>query len=408
MPYSTCDHIIDLAIKEFGTQCISVPTELLKHTLQHVFRERDALESIKLNSLVPGLSGAEVLLVESYSGGTRDIPVVAKFGALDLVRLEVLNYKKYVAAKLRTAPFLLHSHEDATKGIIIYQLAGTSKRYAKVKTLGKYFADHKSDALIGPTLIQSVVRDLQSWHYGVKVANGAIFDALKFDFEIPGAVIVQHQETIRSFNPELALFDLQSVWNGLLNHWPFQTHHTSLQHCDLNVGNILIDEESHRDYVIDFASVSPDAPVFRDLAKIIRETLLRLYSQEDMGKGYLKGMRALISGLRIFLGCKDESREPLHDLPMSFEASFAISLNFGSWSMNLIERIAKIYAGRERQLEAELLVTILFQCMLFLSPSAKLLPGQQLGAVYICHELIDMLISMNPELAIRLPAPLSA
>lgn len=397
--------LIDKATGDIVKSGIVVPLAILQRALVYALQDRASLESVRLSSLTPGVSGAKVLLIESFSGGTRDIPMVVKFGPVDLIRQEISNYKKYVAPKLRTAPLLLHDIEDDTEGVLVYELAGASMDYKKIQTLKSYFEDHKEDGLIGPALISDAVRDLRSWHHGVKVSQGSIFDALRINNRIPNDSVTRWAKEIHDFDSDLPLYDLQLAWDSLSKNWPFSTYHTSVQHCDLNVGNIVIDGESHRPYLIDFASVRPNMPVFRDLAKIMRETLLRLYVAEEMGDGYLKGLKAMMGSLKIFFNFPPSS-EPVYDLPMSFESSFSLSMNFGPWALYLMEKIEETCGSKDEQLKAELLVSVFFQCLLFLLPGASKAQGQELGAVYVCHILLDMLAKVCPKIASGLPASL--
>ena len=141
------------------------------------------------------------------------------------------------------------------------------------------------------------------------------------------------------------------------------------------------------------ASVKPAGPVFGDAAKVMREVMLRLHSVgEDSNTDYLRGLESLFTSLKIFLDFSRASK-PLHDLPNSSQSAFSLSMNFGPWCVNQIEFIEAHCGARANpaQLPAELLATLLFQCLLLLLPSDNAPNAEELGAVYVCHVILDML-----------------
>jgi hypothetical protein len=374
---------------------------VIKSLLMSVFEARkNGLEAIEMRTLVPGLSGAGVMLVESRSFGTPDIPLVVKYGAADLIGLEEGKYREYVEPKLRTAARLLHTCIETSVGAVAYQLAGTAKEHADVLTLRTFFETSDEDDMHVAMLL-NVLDDLESWITGVKKAPDLIISTFNLYRPIPeNTVSIYVSDLSKRF---ATVHDLQKVWDAICHRWPYQGYYAAIQHGDLNAGNVIIDKSSNRSYLIDFASVAPRASVFHDLSKLTREILLRLY-RFDAAAGsvddYLDSLEWLLFPVCNFL--EQKGRPPPErrlELP-KLEGAFHLMLNVPNAMYRIIDGLEENDgAAAAHQATAEALLATFFQCLLLLLPAPGKPAGQELGAAYVCHRLHEMLSAHVPELA---------
>ena len=354
---------------------------------------------VSLQKIIPGRSGADVFLANTFSYGSTDIPIIIKVGPLDLLSKECINYDTFVERKLRTAPKMLSSRpSNNTDMAIAYELAGWTKSMDRLVTFGDHFLAEKYPELLVPVLIP-ILQDLKSFWGAVTIKQESVislYQIYSYDDLKDSLRLIAEDEKFSSFltNNPMSLID---ILDELQFKWPFKTTLTALVHGDLNSTNILEDLDHNRSVLIDFASVKNNGHILTDISKIEREIRCRLLGQASKNfQQHLKEMEhledffATISGVPSLLNNSDGFEK--WSKTESYERGLSSLMNIYN---HLRYYFIKFY-DNELQMLSEFYYAVFFHTMLVAMFPIEEYPGQKVAAINSCfrmHERIKKIFN---------------
>ncbi len=254
--------------------------EELEDLLCRLFKEA---ESVLVQPLTPGYSGAAILYVQPFyltRGASR--PVVVKFGDVKKVEEEYENFKTYVQYFLGGCyTAIIDVRYTPHLGGIIYTFLGAGQE--RLTNFGEFFRTTKIlpitkvlDKLFGDTC--------RSWYaspQGLKAVNLTdeyqhLLDDLA---EALGQMVGVHGTHKLSFD---SLNDGRAFTNPILasagRKFVFSTY-LCTTHGDLNPNNLLVDGNEHA-WLIDFQRTGP-SHILRDITMLDATIRFQLLTAQD-------------------------------------------------------------------------------------------------------------------------------
>ncbi|HWQ73876.1 MAG TPA: STAS domain-containing protein [Syntrophomonas sp.] len=249
---------------------------------------------VVLEPLTGGFSPAKPFRVSSYDNDNRRmLPTVLKLGPTPLIEKEIQNHQKYVHGYIlnNSTTIMGQSTCRASTGMR-YSFVGISGPDSNLSWLTNRFREKPAEELL-PLFDKIFTRILKPW-YGqprwemIKPYQEhdplplfpILFDAAEKELGISAEA-----ETIDC--PELGL-TLPNPYYFLKHEYPArqsvsQLWYTGINHGDLNMQNILLDEQDNV-YIIDFSETRPRNIVsdFARLEPIFKFEMTRMGSEADL------------------------------------------------------------------------------------------------------------------------------
>jgi len=232
-------------------------------------------ESLLINPLTSGGSGAAVIMVTPFFESGAGHPVVVKFGHYSQIESEDKNYKHYVQQFVGNARHtsVLDLRRSLRLGGIVYSLVGGASD--KIKNFQEFYAE-SSIADIQKALRKLLYDTCGNWY-----ANKGKLELVDLSEQYLGYLGFSWERIDKAISEglkrvhgnEFLYFDGLQEKRSFSNpvkymkgkNFPLSTY-LCIAHGDLNPGNILLDE-SGQSWLIDFGSTGI-GHILRDIAEL--------------------------------------------------------------------------------------------------------------------------------------------
>ncbi|MGE5544928.1 MAG: anti-sigma factor antagonist [Bacillota bacterium] len=277
-----------LAVEVLGDYPLPMEWEIITRRLY-----ADA-QRVILDPLHGGFSSAKPFKVTAYDqAGRRMLPTVLKLGPADKVRVEIEAHQKYVEKYiLNNSTTIMGTSTYGGYSGIRYNFVGISGPDSSLTWLTNLYREKPVEELL-PLFDNIFTRILKPWygqprwetimpykdHDPLAMFSG-LLEAAEREFGISADA-----ETIEC--PELEI-TLPNPYHFLKHEFPLrrsftQLWYTGINHGDLNMQNLLLDERQNV-YIIDFSETRPRNIVsdFARLEPIFKFEMINITTQEDL------------------------------------------------------------------------------------------------------------------------------
>jgi len=267
-------------------------TDELEDLLRRVFKDNET--TILLESVGKGgFSGAGIVRCRPFSqvGGMNieQQMVIMKFGDAETIRQEKGNHSKYVAP-YQVATYATHIYRDAFSahlGVLLYSFVGMNTRaFDDFDTF--YTKPDTTSEQINRVLTTLFRERLGTW-YAIAVLSTP--EDLESEYRASLNIDSRLAEIKTHLQPYLndgvlRLGTLPPLPNPLHRLERYEARveavYRSITHGDLNERNILIDPDTLRPWLIDFATTREDTPLLQDFAELEMAIRIELLREDDI------------------------------------------------------------------------------------------------------------------------------
>lgn len=268
-------------------------------------------EMILVTPLTPGYSGAKVLKVQPFIGGSGGGGLfVVKFGEVRAIAQEYANYQKYVFFHNKSGRYTAAFKWEQTVNIggILYAFAGTDLR--GTRDFGVAYQQWEFPK-IQEVLDNLFHRACSSWYESTEPlyplnltqayqpqGNSALQELERLVMEHLPTVQFQQTLTFTSFQRTPSRHFLNPFRVSGVTHSLTRPTYKSITHGDLNQRNILVDRLGYP-WLIDFQSTGP-SHVLRDVATLDAVTRFQLLASSQANLDEFLALEETLGTIQYF------------------------------------------------------------------------------------------------------------
>jgi CheY-like chemotaxis protein len=265
-------------------------------------------ESLLVQPLAGGRSGAGVMLVERFDATGGSPPVVVKFGAVEDIEPEHAHFEKYVQGRVgggRTTTILGEPRYTQRLGGIVYSTLGA--RGDRFESFERFYQRATADE-IKQVLHRLFFEVCHSWYENldrrsIHNLTDEYLKLLRFGPEAVSRAIGERFKGVQGKQQlQFTKLGLQHLFPNpvqILERPPLlRPTYSCITHGDLHAQNILVDDDRHA-WLIDFLRTGP-GHVLRDVALLDSSVRVQLLAADDADLGERWQLEQALWGVRRF------------------------------------------------------------------------------------------------------------